>query len=124
MTETEIVRTLRACLEGLFPPVCPNCRRSFRTFREHCMSTRAIGRTTCHDPELKLWSPLQPLGFVELSLCLCGTMLGLSTTQMPLLQRIDLLRWIQATAEQRYLSPEDALKQIREKLLKQIRQEA
>jgi hypothetical protein len=62
MTEAEVIRTMRGHLEGLFPKVCPNCKRSFATLREYILITKRLGAMISWDAELGDWNTIQPIG--------------------------------------------------------------
>jgi hypothetical protein len=62
MTEAEVVKTLREHFEGLFPKVCPNCKRCYTTLREYILITKRLGQSMSYDAELGNWHTSQPIG--------------------------------------------------------------
>lgn len=92
MTEAEVIRVMREHLEGLFPKVCPRCKRCFRTLREYLQVTTHVGPAVQYDAEVDEWRPINPMGAVTCANCPCGNTLVLSSQGMPLLRLSARLR--------------------------------
>src|ERR1700728_1462193 len=99
MTEAEVIKAMREHLEGLFPKVCPNCKRRFATLREYLLNTEHLGSAIPYDAEEGDWKPLHPLGTVTYANCRCGTTIALSSDGMPLLKLWRLLNWARITTK-------------------------
>jgi hypothetical protein len=120
MTEAEVIRIMRAHLEGLFPKVCPNCNRRFATLREYLQVTRHVGPAMPYDAELDDWNPMQPVGTVTLANCPCGNTLSLSSDGMALLQLWSLLNWARRETKRRRMSPRELLNHLRAEISRQV----
>ncbi len=120
MTEAEVVQTMREHYEGLFPKVCPNCKRRFATLREYILITQRIGPAMSFDAELGNWKTAQPIGTVAQVNCPCGTTLGLGTESMPLSRRLELLDWIRAETQRRGMSPSALMEHLRDEVRKLV----
>jgi len=120
MTEVEVVKILREYFEGLFPKVCPNCKRCFATLREYIQLTRRIGQPISYDADLDDWTTVRPMGSVALANCPCGSTLALGTESMPLPRRLSLLNWVNIETQRRGLSPSDLLDTLRDEVRKQV----
>ena len=120
MTEAEVVRIMREHLEGLFPKVCPSCRRSFATLREYLLTTIHVGPAMSYDAELGDWNPLRPMGTMTYANCSCGTTLALTSQGMPLSQLWRLLNWARHETKRRGQSPQDLLSYLRDEICKRV----
>ena len=120
MTEAEVIRLMRAHLEGQFPKVCSNCNRRFATLREYLQVTEHVGPPIPHDAEMDDWNPLQPIGTITLANCPCGTTLALSSEGMPLVRLWRLLNWARIETKRRGMSPQDLLHYLRDEICRQI----
>jgi hypothetical protein len=118
MTEDEAVRILRKYFEGLFPKVCPNCKRRFATFPEYIETTKRIGRPISYDAELGNWNTAQPIGCVAMANCPCGSTLALGTEGMALPLRLQLLDWVRTEIERRGVSPSELMEHLRDEVRK------
>jgi hypothetical protein len=120
MTEAEVVKTLREHFEGLFPKVCPNCKRCYTTLREYILITKRLGQSMSYDAELGNWHTSQPIGSVAMSNCPCGSTLALGTEGMPLPLRLLMLNWVRIETQRRGLGPQELLDYLRDKIRKQV----
>jgi hypothetical protein len=120
MTEDEVVRTLREYFESLFPKVCPNCNRCFATLREYIQGTKRLGPTISYDGDLGNWETALPIGSVAMANCPCGTTLGLTTGNMPLPLRLEMLNWVKTETQRRGVSPSDLLEYFRDEVRKRV----
>jgi hypothetical protein len=120
MIEAEVVRIMRDHLEGLFPKVCPNCRRRFATLRDYLLITKHRGTATPYDADLGDWQPMEPLGTMTYANCPCGNTLVLSSDGMPLLQLWALLGWARIETQRRGMTPRELLNYLRDEICKQV----
>ena len=120
MTEADVVRIMRAHLEGLFPKVCPSCHRRFATLREYVLTTEHLGPAMPYDAELGDWAPLRQTGTLTYSNCPCGTTLALSSHGMSIYQLWPLLHWARLETKRRGLSPQELLNYLRDEICKQV----
>lgn len=123
MTEDQVVRVLRQYFESLFPKVCPNCRRRFKTLREYILITERLGPARSYDADLGDWKTTQPIGSVAQANCPCGSTLALGTEKMMLPQRLALLAWLHGETHRRSVSPSDLLDYLRDKVRQQALEE-
>ncbi len=84
------------------------------------MNTERIGRPISYDAELADWDTPSPIGSVALTNCSCGTTLALSTQDMPLSRRVDLLRWVKDETQRRGVSPNELLDYLRDEVRRQV----
>ena len=122
MSEAEVIRAMRAHLEGLFPKVCNNCQRKYGTLHEYLRHTRHLGPAIPYDAEVGDWNPLKPLGTLTYALCPCGTTLALSSEGLPLFQLWRLLNWARTETKRRGLTPTELLGYLREEICKEVLQ--
>ena len=120
MTEAEVIQAMREHLEGLFPKVCPNCRRSFATLREYLLITTPLGPPIPYDAELGDWRPMRQMGTMTYANCPCGDTLSLSSHGMPLSQLWSLLNWARHETKRRGLGPQELLEYLRGEITKQV----
>ena len=116
MTEHEVVHILRQYFESLFPRACPNCNRSFATLREYIRVTKRLGPAISYDGDLDNWQTKRPIGSVAMANCPCGTTLSLTTVDMPLALRLELLHWVNVETQRRKMTPSDLLEYLRDKI--------
>jgi hypothetical protein len=120
VTETEVITAMREHLEGLFPKVCPNCKRRFATLREYLQVTTPVGPAIPADAELGDWHPLRPIGTLTYANCPCGDTLVLSSEGMPLFRLWSLLNWARAETHRRKMTPRELLNDLRDKICKEV----
>ena len=120
MTEAEVIRMMRAHLEGQFPKVCPNCQRRYVTVREYLLHTAHLGSAMPYDAELGDWNPAEPLGTVTYANCPCGTTLALSSKGMPLTRLWRLLNWARTETHRRNMIPQELLNYLRDEITRQV----
>ena len=120
LTEAEVIRLIRAHLEGQFPKLCPLCKRSYGSFREFLLVTKPVGSTMSYDAELNDWNPVKPLGTSTYVNCPCGNTLCLSSKGMPLRQLWPLMNWARAETQRRGQNLEELLNHLREEIRKQV----
>jgi hypothetical protein len=120
LTEVEVIQFIREHLDGLFPKICPNCKRRFATCREYLLSTKILGRPVSYDVDLGDWRPDEPLGTMALASCPCGDTLALSSEGMPLLRLWSLMGWAKAETQERHMTPEELLNYLCARICKQI----
>jgi hypothetical protein len=112
MTEAEALAMVRAHMERQFPMAC-TCGVQFPTLREYMRKTTPVGPTVSYDADIADWTPPQPLGFLALANCACGSTLALTTEGMPLATRHALLDWLKGEIELRRVSPTAVLGALR-----------
>ncbi len=120
MTEVEVIRAMRAHLEGLFPKTCPNCHRSFASLREYLLVTTHQGPPVPYDAQAGDWQPLRPIGTMTFSNCPCGSTLALSSQGMPLFQLWRLLNWARVETRRRGMTPQELLGYLRDEICRQV----
>ena len=118
MTEEEVIQTLQEYFESLFPKACPSCNRYFITLREYILNTKRIGVTISYDAELGNWDTKQPIGSLAAANCPCGSTLALSTRDMELSLRLELLGWVRVETQERQVSPSELLEHLRDEVRK------
>ena len=114
MNEAEVIRLVRAYFESLFPKVCPNCHRRYATLREYILATKRLGVVRSYDADAQDWGTTNPIGSVAQANCPCGTTLALSTEDMPLPQRLELLNWVKIETQRTGRKPSELLDYIRD----------
>ena len=120
MNEAEVIQMLLQHAEGLFPKVCPNCRRRYTSIREYLLSTERIGPILSYDAEVGNWNPTQPLGSMALVNCSCGSTLALTADGMPLPNLTGFLNWIRIETQKRGVSQKELLGGLRDAIEKAI----
>ena len=111
---------MREHLEGLFPKVCPKCKRRFATLREYLLITEHVGPAMPYDADVGDWTPLRPLGTVTFANCPCGSTLALSSEGMPLVRLWSLLAWVRVETQRRRQTPQQLLNYLRDEICKQV----
>jgi len=120
MTEADVIRQMRAHLEGQFPKSCTVCHRVFATLRDYLRHTTHLGSSMPYDAEMGDWAPARPLGTMTFALCSCGTTLALTSDGMPLLQLWTLLNWARVETHKRHMTPQALLNYLRDAICKQV----
>ena len=120
MTEDEVIKILREYFASLFPKVCPTCKRRFETLLDYIQSTTRLGPTISYDADFGNWETTQPIGSAALANCPCGTTLALTTKDMVMSQRLELLKWLKIESERRGVSPSELLERLRDEVRKQV----
>ena len=120
MTEADVIKKMRAHLEGLFPKVCDNCHRRFGTLREYLQLTKPRGSAISYDAEFGNWLPLNPIGTVTYANCPCGHTLLLTSEGMPRQRLWALMMWARVEAQTRRQSPQELLNYLRDKISSQV----
>jgi hypothetical protein len=120
MTEDEVIRMLREYFARLFPKVCQNCNRRFATLQEYILITTRLGPAISYDAELNNWETTQPIGTMAQANCPCGSTLALTTKDMVMSQRLELLKWMRTESERRGISPSELLEHLRDEVRKQV----
>jgi hypothetical protein len=116
MTDEHVVEFLCEYFEGLFPKVCPNCGRTFSTFREYILATKRMGPSRSYEAEFGHWDAQQLVGTVAWSNCLCGSTLALTTEGMDMSRRFELLGWMRVKLEELEMTPSDFLERLRDRV--------
>lgn len=124
VTDAEAVQIMRAHLEGLFPKICPTCRRCFSTLRDYVLNTERVGTTISFDAEMGQWDTKSPIGTVAHANCRCGTTLALTSDGIPLEQMKLLLDWARTETRRRNLSLQQLLDLARDEIRRQVLAEA
>ena len=119
VTEDDVVRIVRAYIEGLFPKVCPRCGRRFGSLREYLQQTTHVGSPIFND-EIGGQPLIEPLGPLSLANCPCGTTLIVSADGIPRELMAELLMWARSEASRRSVSVPDVLHRLRERIDAQI----
>lgn len=120
MTETEVVRIIRAHLESQFPKVCTNCKVYFATFRDFLLATNPLGSTISYDAELGDWNPTDPAETVTFANCQCGNTLALTSAGMPLLRLWSLMNWARIETKKRNQTLKELLNHLRDEINQQV----
>jgi hypothetical protein len=118
MTEDEVVRILRDYFESLFPKACSACGRRFATLAAYIQATTSVGQPVSYDANDDNWDTRQPIGSAALANCSCGTTLALTTEEMALPLRLELLNWVRMETQRRGITPSDLLADLRDKIRK------
>ncbi len=119
MTDLEVIHTLKAYFEGLFPKTCSNCGRSFPTLRDYILTTTPLWPPILYDLEMESAPNADPIGAFAMANCHCGTTLALSSKQMPLHQSHRFIAWIRAEMARRGLPPSEFLDGLRNEIRRQ-----
>ena len=123
MKEDEVVRIMREYLESEFPKTCAMCNRNFSTLREYILNTTPIGPAISLDADSGDWNPTKPIGFVAMANCPCGSTLALTTENMELPLRLELLSWLKIKTSKRGISPAELLEHLRDKVRDRVLKE-
>jgi hypothetical protein len=119
MNENDVVRIVRAYIEGLFPKTCPNCGRRFTSLRNYLETTTHVASPIVYD-DLREGVPDKPLGPMSLANCTCGTTLTVSSSGIPTAQLIVLLTWARAESRKRSITVRELLRHIRDRIDQQV----
>jgi hypothetical protein len=119
MNEDDVVRIVRAYIEGLFPRVCPNCGRRFVSLRDYLETTTHLAIPILYD-DLREGVPDRPLGPMSLANCTCGTTLTVSSSGIPTAQMVVLLTWAIAESRRRSITVRELLRHIRDRIDRQV----
>ena len=120
MTEAEVIRQMRAHLEGQFPKTCAVCQRCYATLRDYLRLTTHLGPAMPYDAEMGDWIPTRPLGTMTFARCACGTTLALTSEGMPILQLWTLLNWARVETHKRHMTPQALLNHLRDAITQQV----
>jgi hypothetical protein len=120
MTEIDVIRIIRAHLEGQFPKVCCNCNQRFDTFRDFLLATKPLGSTISFDAEVGDWEPADPAGTLTFANCTCGNTLALTSAGMPLLRLWSLMNWGRFETKKRSQTLTELLNHLRNEINKQV----
>ena len=120
MTEDEVVLILRDYFESLFPKVCSTCGRRFGTLAEYIQTTTSVGQPVSYDANENDWNPRQLIGSAVLANCPCGTTLALTTEEMALPLRLELLKWVKMEMQRRGITASDLLAHLRDRIRKGV----
>jgi hypothetical protein len=120
MTEDEVVRILHDYFESLFPKACSTCGRRFATLAAYIQATTRVGQPISYDANDDNWNPRQPIGSAALANCSCGTTLALTTEEMALPLRLELLNWVRMETQRRGITPSDLLADLRDKIRRRV----
>ncbi|MDZ7686090.1 MAG: hypothetical protein U5O39_14635 [Gammaproteobacteria bacterium] len=114
----EIIQLLQEHFESLFPKTCPNCQRHFESLGEYVRQTNKLGSSHSYDAEEGDWEPAVPVGSSAMSNCPCGNTLSLTTDDMEMKNRYEVLKWIQARVEAGDTTTTEALDYLRGEIRK------
>jgi hypothetical protein len=120
VTEAEVIQMVREHMEGLFPKVCPSCKRRFSPLREFMLITQRLEPVISYDADSDDWSPSQPIGPVALANCPCGSKLALTSKGLPLSKLWQFLDWVRIEMERLRLSQEELPRYVRDEHRKQV----
>jgi hypothetical protein len=115
MTEDDVVRLVRAHIEGLFPRVCPNCGRRFGSLRDYLRMTTHLESPVLYD-EIDGEIPSDPLGPISFANCPCGTTLTVGSRGMPASQMVEMLKWAKQESARRSIGVRDLLLHLRDRI--------
>jgi len=116
MTEGEVVSVLHAYFSSLFPKTCNNCKRVFGGLSEYIRATERLGPSVSYDADLDDWDTPKPIGSAALANCPCGSTLALTTEDMPVPERLELLRWVRLETQRRGMIPSALLEHLRDEV--------
>jgi hypothetical protein len=77
-----------------------------------------VGQPVSYDANENNWDTRQPIGSAALANCSCGTTLALTTEEMALPLRLELLNWVKMETQRRGITPSDLLADLRDKIRK------
>jgi hypothetical protein len=120
MNEEEVVQLLHQYFESLFPKFCSSCRRRFSTLLEYIQVTKRIGNAVSYDANDRDWNPKQPIGSVVMANCPCGSTIALTTEDMELPIRLELLNWVRKETQRRSLEPSELLEHLRDTIRRRV----
>jgi hypothetical protein len=120
MNEAEIVTTLRAHFESLFPKRCPVCKRVYPALAAYIRTTKQLGPTISYDVSLHDWKPTHPLGTFAHANCPCGNTLCVCTEGMGVAAIQGLLSWLSQEKQLRNADPELLLEHLRNEIRLQV----
>ena len=120
LTEAEVIRIMRAHLQGLFPKVCPKCGKRFDTLRDFLLSTEHVGPAVPYDAEAGDWRHVKSIGTTTFANCECGSTMALTSDGMPLLKLWSCLNWARVETRKRGMTPQELLTYLREVICHQI----
>ena len=119
LTEDDVVRIVRAYIEGLFPKVCPRCGLRFGSLRDYLQQTTHLGSPIFND-EIGGQPLAEPLGPISLANCRCGTTLTISSEGIPRELMAELVAWARGEASRRSVTVPDVLHALRERIDAQV----
>jgi hypothetical protein len=113
MTENEVLQILHDYFASLFPKVCPNCNRTFATLLDYIRVTNRVGKPVSYDSNGNYWQTTEPIGTAVHANCPCGSTLSLTTENMELVQRLELLNWVKKETRRRGVNTSELLEYLR-----------
>ena len=66
------------------------------------------------------WDTTQPIGTAVLANCPCGSTLALTTEDLPLAMRLELLNWIRIEIQRKGVDPSELLEYLRDEIHKRV----
>jgi len=123
MDENEVIKIMREHLESLFPKTCLRCGHCYQSLKEYILTTKPLGSMISYDAETGRWDSSRLIGTVAISDCPCGNTLAVSTEDMPIALRKELLHWIKDEVTRRGISPRELLDYLRHKTRKIVTEE-
>ena len=120
LTDSEVIKIVRDHIERQFPMNCSMCEHRFLTLKDYLQYTTHLGDPVSYDAEKGDWQPLDPLGTLSYANCRCGTTLTISSHGMGLLTMWRLLRWARKESSRRKMSMGELLKDLRQKIDRQV----
>lgn len=114
LTEPDVLRLIRAHVEGCFPKTCSNCQKVYPTYREYLLSTERVGVPMSYDIEMGNWWPASSHGNIAFANCSCGNTLAITSQGMPLGQIWQILHWVKTEAKLRDVKTQDVICYIRD----------
>jgi hypothetical protein len=119
LDQDDVVRIVRAYIEGLFPKVCPRCGRRYGSLSEYLQATSHLAAPVLYD-DISVDIPKNPIGPMSLANCPCGTTLAIGSGGLPPWQLVELLTWARRESSARAISVRDLLRHIRERIDEQV----
>jgi hypothetical protein len=112
MNEDDVIRFVRAYIEGLFPKVCTKCGTRFESLHEYLKLTTHIGAPIFYDTVggKPIAEPMGPMSYAN---CRCGTTLTIDSEGIPPAQMAALLEWAREESSKRSITIRALLTHIR-----------
>ena len=119
MTEDDVVRIVRAYIEGQFPRSCPTCGRRFGSLREYLENTTHLDSPVLYHETGD--NHAHELGPMSLANCnTCGTTMTVGSRDIPRVQMAELMRWARRESAQHQISLQQVLHHVRELIDAQV----
>jgi len=116
LDEAEVIDVLLEYYESLFPKRCHNCGHHFESLGDYVRHTTQLGSSQSFDADNDDRDTRSPIGSSAMSNCPCGSTLALTTDDLDMDTRLQILDWVHRVVEAQGVTPTEVLDDIRLKI--------